>query len=230
MVRGIVPVVMEGPWTIVGAIAAIVAAIGVIVSGARVIWRRHRLKTPCKAWFSIPSLDQRTINYAVQDHREHYVEEMVLSTNSEVEIEILYRSSISFGVSAIYFGCNEQNDLDLDTKPIIKSIRSSFIERGTAEESPETRPDTNLTDRHKYYHIRRPKSIARTETYPLGFKIQTRKAGKYRFRLFFSGEEVGTIKNNLFIIVEEKVTTRMRCTSPKHRWTGCFIQPLTAHD
>ena len=142
----------------------------------------------------------------------------------------MYRSSISFATSVIYFGCNEQDDLDLDTKPIIKSIYSRFIERGDPEESPESHPETNQADRHKYYHIRKPKIVARNETYPLGFKIQTRKAGIYRFRLFFSGEEVGTIKNNLFIQVEEKVGTRMKCTSPKHRWTGCFIQPVDTHD
>ena len=44
LLGGMLPSATEGPWAIVGAIAALVAAIGVIMSGVRVTWRRHRLK------------------------------------------------------------------------------------------------------------------------------------------------------------------------------------------
>jgi hypothetical protein len=149
----------EGPWTIVGALAAIIAAAGVtyeFVIGPRL---RHRaLRRPCKAWFLIASTKQRVISHAVQDSREHYVEELVLASNSEYEIEFLYMPSIAFPVSEIYFGFNEQNDRDLDTKPTIKSFYNHFIERGTKEESPETHPETNYVDHHKFYHLRKPRT------------------------------------------------------------------------
>jgi hypothetical protein len=220
----------EGPWTIAGTIAAIIAAIVVILSGLyqfvfQPIWCRRKHKHPCKAWFLIPSLDQRKISYAVQNHREHYVEELVLSANSEFEIEILYVPSVSFTAAEIYFGCDDQNNIGLDAKPLIKSLFSHFIERGTNEESPETHPDTNNADRHKYYHIKKPKNITRHETYSIGVKIQTRSIGRYRFQLFFLSEEVGGVRNDMFISVEEAASTRMRCVS--HRWAGCFIQPIS---
>jgi hypothetical protein len=214
----------EGPWTIVGALAAIIAAAGVtyeFVIGPRL---RHRaLRRPCKAWFLIASTKQRVISHAVQDSREHYVEELVLASNSEYEIEFLYMPSIAFPVSEIYFGFNEQNDRDLDTKPAIKSFYNHFIERGTKEESPETHPETNYVDHHKFYHLRKPRNIARKEPYIVGCKIQTRQAGRYEFNLIFAGEEVGRAQNKLFVTVENNPTTKMKCIFPKHR--GCFVQP-----
>jgi hypothetical protein len=155
--------------------------------------------------------------------REHYVEELVLASNSEYEIEFLYMPSIAFPVSEIYFGFNEQNDRDLDTKPTIKSFYNHFIERGTKEESPETHPETNYVDHHKFYHLRKPRNIARKEPYIVGCKIQTRQAGRYEFNLIFAGEEVGRAQNKLFVTVENNPTTKMKCIFPKHR--GCFVQP-----
>jgi hypothetical protein len=52
----------------------------------------------------------------------HYVEELVLASNFEYEIEFLYMPSIAFPVSEIYFRFNEQNDRDLDTKPTFNLI------------------------------------------------------------------------------------------------------------
>jgi hypothetical protein len=225
---GLLSAMIEGSWTIGGAVAAIVAAAVVIISavyefiiGPR--WRRRTLRRPCKAWFLIASTNQRTISHAVQDSREHYVEELTLASNSEYEIEFLYVPSITFVVSEIYFGFNKQDDRDLDTKPIIKSFCNHFIERGTHEESPETHPETNYADHHKFYHIRKPRNIARREPYSIGCKIQTRQAGKYEFNLVFAGEEVGQPKNKLFVRVEDNPTTRMKCIFPKHR--KCFVQP-----
>ena len=222
--------VLEGPWAIGGAIAAIIGAVGVIISGGyefliRPYWRRKRLKRPCKACFLIAALDQRKISYAEQDAHEHYVEELTLASNSEYEIDFMYIPSVTFSVSEIYFGFNKQDYKDLNTKPIIKSFCNRFIERGTNEESPETHPDTNFADHHKFYHIRKPKNITRREPYCVGIKIQTRKAGLYEFNLVFSGEETGYSKNKLLVRVEDNPTTRMRCVLPQHRWTGCFVQP-----
>jgi hypothetical protein len=174
----------------------------------------------------ISALNQRTISHAVQDSREHYVQELTLAANSTVEVELGYQSSITFDASEIYFGCNEQNNLDIGNKPLMKSYCNRFIERGEPEESPETHPETNYADHHKFYHLRKPRTIAKNEVYSIGCKVETRQVGRYEFKLFFIGEEVGGIKNRLFIRVEDRPTTRMRCVSPEHRWTGCFIQPL----
>jgi hypothetical protein len=219
---------IEGPWTIGGAVAAIIAAVAVILASTyefiiRPWWRRRALRRPCKAWFLIASTNQRKISHAVQDNREHYVEELTLASNSEYEIEFLYVPSITFAASEIYFGFNKQDDRDLDTKPIIKSFCDHFIERGTSEESPETHPETNYADHHKYYHIRKPRTIARKEPYSVGCKIQTRQAGRYEFNLVFVSEETGQPTNKLFVRVEDNPTTKMKCIFPKH--TRCFVQP-----
>jgi len=221
---------IEGPWTIGGAIAAIVAAIVVIASGAyefilRPYLRRRPLRRPCKAWFLIASSQQRTIFHAVQDSHEHYVEELTLASNSEYEIEFLYLPSITFNSSEIYFGFNKQDDRDLETKPTIQSYCNHFIERGVSEETPETRPETNYVDHHKFYHLRKPRQIARKEPYSIGGKVKTRQAGRYEFNLTLVGEEVGTPQNKLFVRVEDTPTTKMKCVLAKHRRIGCLVQP-----
>jgi hypothetical protein len=216
----------EGPFAIVAAVAAVIAAIGAIYEfaiGPR--WRRHRLKKPCRAWFVISAVNQRLLPYAAQTDSEHYVEQLTLAPHSEFEIEILYKATISFVASEIYFGCNEQDNRNLETKPLVKSFFSLFVERGVSEESPETHPD-NFTDRHKYYHVRRLRNTVRNETYSIGCKLQTREVGVYTFNLCFLSEEVGRARGNLSIRVEENPSTRMRCVLPKHRWAGCFVQPL----
>jgi hypothetical protein len=225
---GALSIMLEGPWTTGGALAAIIAAVVVIISGVYEFilgprWRRRVLRQPCKAWFLIASTQQRKIDHAVQDHQQHYVEELTLASHSEYDLDFCYVPTITFTVADIYFGFNKQDDRDLDTKPIIKSYHNRFIERGIPEESPETHPETNYADHHKYYHLIKSKNIARHECYTIGCKIQTRKAGRYEFNLFFSGEEVGQPTNKMFVRVEDNPTTKMKCTFPKHR--ECFVQP-----
>jgi hypothetical protein len=212
----------ELPWTIGGAIAAAIAAAAAATPLVQSYRRRRKLKTPCKAWFAIPSSGQRILDYVVQDSNEHYVEELTLSSHSEFEIEILYRPTIDFTTSVIYFGCGKQDYNDLETKPIIKSLCNFFVERGNKEESPESHPDANSTDRHKYYHIRRQKNLARGETYPVGFRIQTREVGEYDFHMCFVSEEVGELTNKLLIRVEDPAVGKMRCIYPGH--TRCLVQ------
>jgi hypothetical protein len=70
------------------------------------ISQRIRLKRPGRAWFHIPSLNQRKITYAEQGCDSHCVEELTLPANSIIEIEFLFRPSITFEASEIYFGCD----------------------------------------------------------------------------------------------------------------------------
>jgi hypothetical protein len=231
MIESILAVATDEWWIIVGTIAAIVAAVAVIFFGVYEFvilpkWRRKQLRTPCEAWFAIASANKRVVGYAIQNEHEHYVEELTLAAHSEFELEILYRSSIGFTASEIYFGCGDQNYCDLETKPIIESRCSHFVERGTKEENPDTHPATNAVDRHWYYHIKESKSLARDETFSLGCKIKTRQPGLYAFRINFASEEVGSTKNKLFIRVEDPPATKMRCVKPDHKGSHCFVQPL----
>jgi hypothetical protein len=167
---------VEGPYAIIGAIAAIVGAVLVFVFGVyEFVWqprrRRYRLRLPCSAWFHIPAQNQRQISFAEQNHDSHHVEELTLATNSVVEIEFLFHPLVSFEVSEVYFGC----DSPKGSQPIVQSYRNLFIDRGVPEESPETHPDTNYTDNHNLYHIRKSRVLAHNEVYSYGCKIETRE-------------------------------------------------------
>src|SRR5690349_11072527 len=105
-------IMTEGPWTVGGAIAAIVAAFVVIISSLYEFviepkMRRRRLRKPCEAWFAISPL--RPSSYAVRDGRDHHLSELTLAPNADYEIEILYKPRIGFEASRIYFGCNAQD-------------------------------------------------------------------------------------------------------------------------
>jgi hypothetical protein len=190
---------MEGPWTIFGAIAAAVAAAaGFFSISLQPRSRRNALKEPCIAWFEIARSSQRLVSYAEQDDREHSVFELTLPANSIVEIEILYRSKISFLASEIYLGCGDQDYRDLDKKPLVNSICYPLIEVGTTKETPQSNSETNAIDRHKFYHLRRQKNITVEETYSLGCELNTRDPGQYKFQVFFVGEEIGRLRNKLY--------------------------------
>jgi hypothetical protein len=232
MATWILSLIAAASWT---AIASTTAAVVGIISATYQfvvvpIWRRRKLAAPCSASFRIPASSQRAIDYVIQDGEEHYVEQLTLTSHSEFEIEILYKPTISFAASEIYFGCGEQNYADLASKPMIDSLCNLFSERGTPEESPDTHPETNWTDRHKFYHIRKPKIFPRNETHSLGFKMQTRDAGTWTLNMFFTGEEVGRLKNKLLVRVEDHPTTKMACTLPDHRHKRCVILPIELAD
>ncbi len=212
---------MEGPWTIGGAFAAgLAAAVGIYSIFIQPRLRRLALRRPCTAWFEIARSSQRSVAYALQDQREHSVYELVLPEHSTFQIEILYKSEVSFTAANIYFGCGAQ-DYDLDRKPEITSVCYPFITEGITKETPKSHPETNAIDRHKFYHLRRPKNIAKGETYSLGCEIHTREAGIYKFQIFFVSEELGTTQNKLFIRVENQPSTKMRCIDH----AACFIEP-----
>ena len=183
--------------------------------------RRIDLKRPCIAWFEIARSSQRLVSYAEQDDREHGVYELTLPANAELEIEILYRSKTSFVASELYLGCGDQDYRDLDRKPEVKAICYPLIELGITRETPKTNPEVNAIDRHKFYHIRRQKNITANETYSLGCEIHTREPGRYEFQMFFVGDEVGSIQNKLFIQVQRRPFTKMRCIDH----ATCFINP-----
>ncbi len=233
VIGGILAVEFEGPWAITGAIAAVIAAVVVIAStGYEFIiapWRqRHQLKHPCDAWFFVPALNQRPNLYAKQDEAEHLIREITLPANAECAVELIYTPSIDFGVSEIYFGCEAQDNFMIATKPIINSYFAPFIERGNSKESPESHPDTNVTDHHKFYHIKKQKHLARNEPYVLGFVMQTRQTGRYEFRIYFAGQEVGQTLHKMFIRVENNPITKMRCVHPAH--LNCLIDPVVENN
>jgi hypothetical protein len=215
-----------------GAIAAVLGVLGVFGFG---LWefalqpclRRRKLRRPCKAFFLISAMDQ--CSHAVQDDKPHYVEELTLPEEEEVQIDILYIPNLDFTYSQIFFGCGKQNNENLTTKPVINTLANRFIKRGDPEESPEKNPETQYVDEHEFYHVTKSKAVAKGAVYRFGFKIQTRKIGRYEFSICFLSEEEGYHENKLFIRVEKNPSTKMKCVRKEHRWDACCIQPTFKH-
>jgi hypothetical protein len=209
----------------VAAITGVIVIIGVAEFTFRPLRRRYRLRWPCHAWFIIPASNQGNIDYAEQNESEHYIENLILPPHSHIEIGILYISSIPFTAAEIYFGCEEQDNRAISTKPLVEGFHNRFVEQGNRirQETPDSHPDSNYIDHHKYYHIRRARNVARKEPYTLGFKVQTREPGTYKAILYLVGEEVGRPRNALSIIVQDGPVCTMKCVHPGHRRNGCQV-------
>jgi len=204
---------MKSGWEVLAGItAAAVFAISIYAEFVRPQIRKHKLKSPCRAYFHIRELGLGALNHMVQDDRAHNVKELVLPSNSLVEIEIAYVPLIEFRVEETVFGCEGQ----LDSKPIVEEPITPFVAKGELPASP------NYWDRNGYYHYRSPntgRSIG--SCYTKGFKLKTQRAGTYKVMLGFMTNEIDG-SAWLYIKVEDKPKTRMRCI--EHR--DCHVHPL----
>jgi hypothetical protein len=206
-------------WPMVGALLAGATLLTVLyVQFVRPALRRGKLRRPCKARFIITSATHRTIDYAVQNEHEHFVSEITLPANSEVDIELLFTPKVHFHESGIAFGCDETKNLQ--TKPYVIGYFNRFIEKGLNRLDPESAPGDHYLDHNKYYHMRRDEARILGRHFVVGYKLKTRDVGVYRATAFFVGEEVEG-RADLTIVVEDPPRTEMRCI--KHY--GCRIKP-----
>lgn len=224
---GIVANVTEGPWAILG---AVVGCLILLITGCdvflRPIWHRYRLKNGFFCSFSIPSTQLRTLDYVIQDDDAHQTKELIIPSNSEVEIEILFWCPAKTILSEFYFGCLQDKGTpdELERKPRAVAYTNRFMERGAVEETPETNRN-RYTDQHKYYHVRREWPLVKNEVYSIGFKLKTIKSGDYRADIHFTTDEVKAVVDDLIIRVEDHPVSKMKCILRAHRWNACLISP-----
>jgi len=178
--------------------------------------RDFRLRHPCKARFLITSSDRREINYAIQDEKEHTVMEIVLPSNSEVNLELLITPKISFKQTELIFGCRGS----LAQMPLPISYFVPFIETGQSHWIPGE-DKGHYIDHSKNYHVVREKHHVIGMDQVAGFKLKTRSAGTYPAHLSFAAETREGTYNDLVIRVEDKPETRMKCVG---HW-GCVVKP-----
>jgi hypothetical protein len=201
--------------------AAIFAASGVVLYVLKEIilpWRRKsKLKHPCDVRFVVRGMQHATLNYVVQDDETHRLKELVLPANSIVDVEIGYIPQLPFFLIQMVFGCEG----DEHAKPFVLECFDRFTEAGKDRWAPG-RDDGHTRDIHKYYHIVRNQARSVGTHYVLGFKIQTRGVGVYPTKVSFITDEIEG-EAELMIRVEEKPTTRMRCSAKGH--FGCFVRP-----
>ena len=207
---------IEGPWTIAGAVAAVLV---LAITGYDIVikrlWRRFRLKEPCEVHFAIRPLQQAPLDYILQDDLGHRVKELVVPANQVVEIEIGYEPKIAF--HEFIFGC----DGDETKKPYATECINRLIDVGKSRWLPG-QDDDHWRDRHKYYHVVRDKPRAVGTHVAIGFMLQTGSAGIYPANVSFLSDEIDTTLS-LRLRVEDKPHSRMRCHEKGH--SGCFVRP-----
>lgn len=204
---------IKSNWEVLAAITSVVIlGLYVTVEMVAPMWRRRKLKTPCNASFHIRELQKRVLDYAMQDDTAHNVMELVLPSNSLVEIEVSYYPIINFHVDETAFGCEG----DFDSKPVIEEPIAPFVAKGELPLAP------GYWDRQGYYHyFSRSPGRSVGSCYTKGFKLRTKKAGVYRVMLGFLTDEIDG-SAYLQIRVEDKPSTRMRCVE---HW-GCYVNPI----
>src|SRR5437879_1168995 len=114
-------------WPMVSAVVGTtVLLVALWVNFARPAIRRHRLRRPCRPYFVVRELEHGTLDYIIQDDDAHRVTELVLPSNSVVDIEIAYDPLISFHVEETVLGI----DGNLDSKPLPLERHTRFITEG----------------------------------------------------------------------------------------------------
>lgn len=208
------------PWAMIGAcIAGVVLLVTLWVNLVRPWRHRRALRYPCNAFFNIRELQGGNLNHFVRDDSAHRVKELVLPSNSVVEIEIAYEPTVNFHAVNTVFVI----DGDPDCKPVAVERHTRFIaERtGKARWIPSV-DESEFIDVEGNYHYRsraQPRSIG--SYYTTGLRLQTKKAGIYKVWLEFLTNDVYGSANDLEIRVEDKPHTRMRCVL---HWK-CWVRP-----
>ena len=111
------------------------------------------VKRPFKAHFVITSRGRFTLNYIVQDDKEHFVRELVVPANTEVPIQIALEPRLSFLEHEIYFGCDES--LVDENKPRAIEWFVPFIREGVRRSGkPDAEHPGHYTDYNGFYHVR----------------------------------------------------------------------------
>ena len=170
-------------------------------------WRRRRLlKRPCHAYFHIREREKGNLKYLVQDDVAHNLKEIVLPSNSTVEVEVAYVPHIAFRVHETVFECRGNDNI----KPRVEGVVRAFVEKGNLPEA------TQYWNRHGGFHISsRYPGRSMGSCYTMSFMIKTKDAGIYPTWLGFLTDEVDGEAVDLVIRVEDKPSTRMRCVLHK---------------
>ena len=225
----------EGPWTIAGAIGALlslVVAIAVfwltvnatfLLPRRRETARQQALANPADVYFLIPRHSERSVDFAEQDDFEHWVEEVILPSNSTRLLEVRIAPRIDFSTYALQFGCFDDEQNAKAKKPIPVAMVRVFAKKGL---NIVSRPDDTLghsITSHDFYQIDEDRQWNRT-TRVIGLSIETKDPGTYRFLIYFMGPEAEAEKSDLSIRVEDETREGLRCIKddhPRHR-----ISPL----
>jgi hypothetical protein len=210
--------VEEGPWAIGGAVAAgAMLALYVWLEIVRPLWRRHRLKTPCKAHFTIRNPRRSLSGRDVSDGDPHLIKRLVVPANSVVDIELGILPRVEFFALEMVFGCTGGKE----NRPYIIEQTTSF--KKTAVDDPRQR--ANYLDINQQFHIKidRPYNIG--SHFVTGLKLKTGPAGLYPVVVSFLTNEIEGNFFGLEFLVEDQPRSKMQCHVKKHG-RNCLVSPF----
>jgi hypothetical protein len=208
-------------WLSIVAGVASVAMIGLylFIEVGRPWWRRRVMQHPCNVWFNIMGPKEGKIAYAIQDDRPHHVKELVLPSNSEIEIELIYTPKLAFHEASIAFGCES----DLEGKPYAIECFNRFVLEGKGKSQWIPGKDEGHTiNRHKFYWIVRNQVRNVGSHFIVGYKFKTESVGIFPMKVYFLTDEVEG-SADLTIRVEENPNTPMQCVVKDHY--ECYVYP-----
>jgi len=210
----------DWPWSMIAAVTAVIVLLSYcFVEFVRPMVRHRRLKRPCRVHFVVREHDKVPTNYLIQDEDRHWLNDLVVPANSEIDIEVGYSPKLTFYEESIIFGCRGSDP----NKPVPIKRFVNFIKRGRREWDPDT-DDMDKVYLSDHYHWETGKWRNVGTHWVFGFRMQTFAPGTYDVSLsFVTNERQGVADRNLRIIVEEPSKTTMRCHAKGH--IRCFVRP-----
>jgi hypothetical protein len=205
--------IVSSPWAFVSAVVGMaVLGIAVWINFVRPARRRRALERPAKTYFHIQEIQLGDIGYAIQDDHAHNVAELVLPSNWVGNIEVVYLPTVHFNQKEIIF----ITEGPADDKPRAFERYQPFVKVGKNHYAPGE-DQSDYIDRKDNYHVRVDVARDVGSNYVLGLRLATRTPGVYKVIISWMTDEIEG-NAELSIRVEDRPTTRMRCTEHPNCW------------
>jgi hypothetical protein len=100
------------PWNMISTIIAATVLVFAVLTFRRIRKqdslereRKEKLKDPFEVHFLIPKTTEHKVDYYPQDGENHYLDELRLPSNSEVDVVVWMKPRINVVLSELQFGC-----------------------------------------------------------------------------------------------------------------------------
>ena len=180
---------------------------------------RHRhwgLRRPVHAHFTIRDSGQSISGRDVSKGDPHRVRKLTLPSNRIKEIEIGLVPKFPIYVAQIVLGFGQSNDA-----PVVQKRIFQYVESGAR---PSTEND--YTDVNGSYHARLDRRYNVGTHYVIGFRVRTRRVGRYPVSLALITDEVEGNYEGLEILVEDRPSTPMLCHAKDHG-RNCLVRAVS---
>jgi hypothetical protein len=213
------------PWPIISVVVALftwtVTVLTIIYYNSRPERRERKLKIGAATTsFIIPSSKHHDCSFAKQDELSHEVKQIVVPSHSEVIVDLIIKPLLDFNTTQVYFGF-EGNEND---RPKVLEYCNRFIVKGHRRHViPGKGQYEDYTDKYHYYHAVESIQWSKDDVKAMGFKIKTRRPGRYQAKMTLIGDVVACALMELTVRVETEPQHRMVCVTPEHMSRNCAV-------